>query len=279
MIAPRFDLVALDIDGTLLTSDKRLAGEDADALRAAAERGVRLVLATARPPRGVRWILHELGLLRDETPGDAVTINYNGALVWDARARREIEHTPLDGETASGVVREARAHLPETLVSVEVVDLWHTDRHDPDLSMETGKLFPPDRIGPLEQTLSGGVTKLMLLAKPERLASLRGRVEESFVRTGLASVFVTDPHIVQVAARGVDKGAALARHAQRLGVDRARVLAIGDAGNDVEMLRTAGLGVAMANATRDAMDAADEVLDRTSDQGGVAHALRRFGVI
>ena len=279
MSGPRFDLVAIDVDGTLLTSEKRLSREDADALRAAVARGVRIVLATARPPRGVRWILDEIGLTDAGAPVDAVTINYNGALVWDARSRREVEHTPLSGEVASGVVREAREFQPETLVSVEVVDIWHTDRHDPDLSMETGKLFAPDRVGPLGETLSMGVTKLMLLTRPERLPPLRRRVEDSFVRTARASVFVTDPHIVQIAAHGVDKGAALSRHAARLGVDPSRVMAIGDAGNDVEMLRLAGLGVAMANAERVAMDAADEVLGATNDEAGVAHALRRFGVV
>lgn len=279
MSASPFDLIALDLDGTLLTSEKRVSDEDASALREAMRRGVRVVLATARPPRGVRWVLDTLGALGEGASGDAVTINYNGALVWDARARSAIEHTPLSGEVASDVVREARAMMPDTLVSVEVVDVWHTDRHDPELSMETGKLFQPDRIGPLDETLSVGVTKLMLLARPAYLPALRDRVESSFLRTERASVFVTDPHIVQIAAHGVDKGAALARHAARLGIAPERVFAMGDASNDVEMLRVAGLGVAMANAEDAAKDAADEVIARSNDEGGVAHALRRFGLI
>lgn len=274
-----FDLIAIDLDGTLLTSDKRVSEEDASALREAMRRGVRVVLATARPPRGVRWILEELGALGGGAHADAVTINYNGALVWDARERAPIEHTPLAGEVAREVVREAREMMPDTLVSVEVVDVWHTDRHDPELSMETGKLFPPDRVGPLDETLSMGVTKLMLLARPARLPALRDRVESSFLRTERASVFVTDPHIVQIAAHGVDKGAALVRHAQRLGVDPSRVFAMGDASNDVEMLRVAGLGVAMANAEDAAKRAADEVIARSNDEGGVGHALRRFGFL
>jgi HAD superfamily hydrolase (TIGR01484 family) len=130
----------------------------------------------------------------------------------------------------------------------------------------------------LEATLARDVTKLMLIARPERIPSIRERVRV-FEESRRAGVFVTDPHIVQVAAHGVDKGAALARHAARLGVDRSRVLAIGDASNDVEMLRWAGLGVAMANAEALARDAADETIERTNDQAGAAFALRRFGVL
>lgn len=277
MSAPRFDIVALDLDGTLLTSDKRLNAEDAAALRAAASRGVRVVLATARPPRGVRWLLDELGLLR-EGERHAASIHYNGALVWDALAREALEHTPLAAVTAREVVAHARAHHPETMVSVEVLDVWHTDRHDPALSMETSKLFPPDVVGPLDDVLSRDITKLMLIAEPARIGPLRERIRR-FEQARRAGVFVTDPHIVQVAAQGVDKGAALARLAQRLGVDRSRVLAMGDASNDAEMLRWAGLGLAMANAEQSAKDAADETIAHTNDQAGVAHALRRFGVI
>jgi Cof subfamily protein (haloacid dehalogenase superfamily) len=275
--AAPFDIVAIDLDGTLLTSDKRVSTEDADALRAAIRRGVRIVLATARPPRGVRWILEELGAL-EAGERDGTSINYNGALVWNASERAPVEHTPLDAPTAREVVENARAHHADTMVSIETLDVWHTDRHDPSLSMETSKLFPPDYVGPLEATLARDVTKLMLIARPERIPSIRERVRV-FEDSRRAGVFVTDPHIVQVAAHGVDKGAALARHAARLGVDRSRVLAIGDASNDVEMLRWASLGVAMANAEAGAKQAADETIERTNDQAGAAFALRRFGVI
>lgn len=277
MSAAPFDLVAIDLDGTLLTSDKRVSPEDAVALRAAIARGVRIVLATARPPRGVRWILEELGALH-AGERDGTTINYNGALVWNASERAALEHTPLDASTARDVVAHTRAHHADTMVSIETLDVWHTDRHDPALSMETSKLFPPDYVGPLDETLARDVTKLMLIARPERIPSIRERVR-IFEQSRRAGVFVTDPHIVQVAAHGVDKGAALARHAARLGVDRARVLAIGDASNDVEMLRWAGLGVAMANAEPGAKQAADETIERTNDQAGAAFALRRFGVV
>lgn len=277
MSAAKYDIVALDLDGTLLTSDKRVSPEDASALRTALRRGVRVILATARPPRGVRWILDDLGAMTNGER-DAVSINYNGALVWDAIGRSPIEHTPLDALTAREVVAQARKHHADTMVSVETLDVWHTDRHDPSLSMETSKLFPPDYVGPLDDTLARDVTKLMLITEPGRIPSLRERVR-IFEQSRRAGVFVTDPHIVQVAAHGVDKGAALARHTFRLGVDRSRVLAIGDASNDVEMLRWAGLGVAMANAEPDAKSAADETSTLTNDESGVAAALRRHGVI
>src|SRR5690606_35634842 len=108
---------------------------------------------------GVRWILEELGALT-EGEREAVSIHYNGALVWEARTRTALEHTPLDAATARAVVDDARAHLGDTMVSVETLDVWHTDRHDPALTMATSKLFPPDYVGPLDDTLARDVTKL-----------------------------------------------------------------------------------------------------------------------
>lgn len=277
MSPPRYDLVALDVDGTLLTSDKRLAPEDADALRTAIRRGVRVVLATARPPRGVRWILEELGAFR-EGERDATTINYNGALLWDAARRAAVEHTPLASAIAREIVDRARGRHAGVMVSIETLDVWSADRHDPSLTMATSALFPPDYVGPLDQALAADVTKLMLIAEPARLPDVRAAVR-TFEDSRRAGVFVTDPHIVQVAAHGVDKGAALERYATSLGVPRERVLAMGDAGNDARMLAWAGLGIAMANADADARAAADETIDRTNDEAGIAHALRRFGVI
>ena len=77
-------------------------------------------------------------------------------------------------------------------------------------------------------------------------------------------------------APGVNKGAGLMALARRLDVDASEVMAVGDSSNDVSMLRAAGLGVAVANASEDALAAADYVCRADNDAGGVAEALERF---
>src|SRR4051794_39908176 len=86
---PRIKLVAIDLDGTLLSSRKTITPKTHTAIKAAIATGVKVVLATARPPRSVRSYYEALKL-------DTPTVNYNGALIWDEARRRAVEHVPLD---------------------------------------------------------------------------------------------------------------------------------------------------------------------------------------
>lgn len=262
----RFRLIALDVDGTLLRSDKRLSPRVTQAVRRATEAGVCVVLASARPPRSLSEIHRFLKL-------DTLQINYNGALVHDPVSRRHIHHKPLPPELASRVVRHARRVDRDVVVSLEILDKWYTDHVDETLPTETSKAFTPDFIGPLESFLHVPVTKIMLLATPDRLGRIRGAVVKKFGdELGLA---VSDPHLLQVIHPEADKARALALVAGRYGILPSEVMAIGDAPNDLTMLHWAGLGVAVGNAWDNVRMAADVVVP-PNDDDGVAHAIERF---
>lgn len=272
-------MLALDLDGTLLSADKRLATRDIEAVRAAAAMGVRIVLATARPPRSTRPIYNALGLHYGHPNPHTLTINYNGALTWDMATSQPIEHLPLDPQLSRAVVTAARTADPEVLVWVEILDRWCTDRpHDESNGVrgtETSKTHGPDEIAPLEQILSLPATKIMFLADPAGLAPVYQRVVERFADPGLLACKVSDEHLFSVCSLKADKGAALESLCRRHGVARERVMAIGDAPNDAEMLRWAGLGLAVQDAWPEARAAADQILDNTSDHHAVAEAIER----
>ena len=94
------------------------------------------------------------------------TINYNGALIWDEKRRKAVEHVPLEAAVAKKVIAWARGLYPEMLVSVEIMDKWYTDHYAdlPEYMTETAKQFTPDFIGPLDAFLRVPITKLMLWA-------------------------------------------------------------------------------------------------------------------
>src|SRR5947207_3498813 len=98
---PIIRLVAVDLDGTLLNDSKQITEQTAHALTCLPDRGVQLVIASARPPRSVRQIYRELGL-------STWQINYNGALIWDEPNARAVFHRPLAGKTARQIVDSAR---------------------------------------------------------------------------------------------------------------------------------------------------------------------------
>ncbi len=264
--APPIGLVAIDLDGTLLTCDKKLSLRCVRAIDRAQRQGVAVVIASARPPRAVREIYRLLGL-------DTVQINYNGALIHDAPRKRHIFHRPLPVPLARHVTELARRMDGSIAVSLEILDRWYTDHIVEGLETETSRSFDPDSIAPLHAYLNRPITKLMLLAPPERLAPVRECIGQRF--EGQIGLAFTDPHLIQVHHPGACKARALERVARMYGVDRANVMAIGDAPNDESMLRWAGWGVAVANAWPQARNAAKAIVP-SNDEDGVAFAIERY---
>lgn len=240
---------------------------DAVAVKEAVRRGVKVVIATARPPRSSRPIHQRLGL-------DTPLINYNGALIHDVASDRNVFHQPLCSDTAREVIELARSIEPSVVVGIEVLDKWYTDHDDPAFKTETAKRFKPDYIGPLNLPLSLPVTKLMLLFHAERLQPVREAIVSAF---GEHAAFPqSDATIIQVVNAEVDKGAALARVAEGYGIPAERVCAIGDAPNDTGMITWAGLGCAIASGFGDVMQAADVRLEHTNDQRAVGLAIEKY---
>lgn len=262
----RFDLVAIDIDGTLLRPDKRLAHRVIRTVKEASARGVKVVLATARPPRSVRPIYEALGL-------DTPQINYNGALIHDKHTGRTILHQPLPMKLTSQLIRYARRVDPGVIISVEILDRWYTDHTAHAEGTRTTKRFSPDFIGPLEAFIHKPATKILLQGSPERLGRVKVALCDRYRKR--ASILLCDSNLVQVLHAGADKKVALERIAMSYGIPRSRVMAIGDAPNDERMIRWAGLGVAMQNAWPRIRAAAGAIVGG-NDADGVAEALRRF---
>ena len=258
--------MAIDLDGTLLRCDKQISPRSAQAIAAVLSRGVHVVLASARPPRGVRSFYESLGLA-------SLQVNYNGALIHDAYRQQHVYHQPMTSDLARQVVQVARQVEPNVVIHVEVLDKWYTDRVDPALNVETSRHSSPDHEGPIDTCLMEPVTKLMFLSAPSNLPPVRQAIESNFNRD--VAVMVSDEHVIQVVHRNVDKAEAIRYIATNLGLEAKRVMAIGDAPNDVGMIRWAGLGLAVGNAWPEVRQAADEIINSNNDDG-VAEALDRY---
>jgi len=273
-----FDLIAVDVDETLLNDAGQLPVRNRDALARAREAGTRVVIATARAPRGARPVAAALGL-DEPDPAGAVNplITFNGALTWCFTKRGPIEHFRLPRALAKRLIDAARAAEPSCAVSFEAADKWYTDRDVTQGSGEPG-LSGPDYVGPLSSFLHIQPTKIVFHAPFESLKRVWAQLRDSFVKQGLCQASFSDYTALQVVAPGVSKGAALARLCRRLSVDPQRVMAIGDAPNDSEMLRFAGLGVAVANAWDEVKQLADAVTQADNNDAAVAEAVERFAL-
>jgi Cof subfamily protein (haloacid dehalogenase superfamily) len=262
-------LVAVDLDGTLLNDSKQVTEQTASALACLPDRGVKLIIASARPPRAVRSIYQSLKL-------DTLQINYNGAMVWDEPKQKAMFHRPIAGKLAKQIIEHARDLFEETIVSCEILDKWYTDRADDGShTTETGKMFPPDVICPIHELCRGGVTKLMLLGEPRIILRLEDALAEEF--EGKVTILKTDRDLIQIMHPQVSKATTLAKVAKFYGIPMEQVMAIGDAPNDVGMLQSAAVGIAMDNAHALVKDVADWIAPSNNDHG-VHAALARYGL-
>jgi Cof subfamily protein (haloacid dehalogenase superfamily) len=260
-------LVAIDLDGTLLNSAKQVSQQTVDALRCLPSE-VRVVIASARPPRSVRPIYQSLGL-------STWQINYNGALIWDDPGARPVFHRPMAAELVQRIIAFSRGLFDEVLVSCEIMDRWFTDRADQTHTTETGRLFSPDVIAPYPSFCTQPITKLMLLGRTEMLSELEQALRDLF--DDHISIVQTDRDLIQIMDKRVSKGIALKKVADHYGIRSRQIMAIGDAPNDVGMIKYAGVGVAMDNASEIVKSAADWIAP-SNDDHGVHAALVKFGL-
>ncbi|AZA10511.1 HAD family hydrolase [Corynebacterium gerontici] len=265
-------LVVSDVDGTLITSQERVTQRLRDAI-ALLDGRAQFALATGRPPRWIFPILEQL-------PLRPVCVCANGAVLYDSANDKVLHATNLAPGAMRSIVRTAREALPGGC-SVAVERVGESAFEHP----ETLFVVTPEYIHAWESSEHGVAEEEEILAKPAMKLLLRSEhltASQMLEAVGphipaeLAHVtFSFDGGLLEVSAPGVVKAHALKILAEDLGIDREDVLAFGDMPNDIEMLRWAGHGVAMANADPRVKKAADEVT-AANDDFGVARVLERI---
>ena len=253
-------LVALDIDGTVLDHDGNLPASVPAAIDAVLTAGVPVVLATGRSWHGVRPLVEELGL----PPGWSVASN--GAVVVSFPPERIVRAVTFDPRL---VIERVGALAPEALIAVEEIGVgYRISGHFPEGDL-TGEMV----VEHLDQLGARPVTRV-IVRDPERSDAEFIALADQLGLHGV-SYYVGWSAWLDIAPMGVTKASGLEEVTGELGVAAVDVLAIGDGRNDVEMLRWAGHGVAMGQASPEVIGAADAVTD-SIERDGLVNELRRW---
>jgi Cof subfamily protein (haloacid dehalogenase superfamily) len=267
-----FDLGAFDLDGTVLRRNLRITQETVAALQRLRERGMRLVVATGRRFEDAREHARRLGF----ADGDPV-ICYGGSMV--RRIDGEIlRHRTLPQdlgievlEWAAGRDLHARVFLDGRIVTSPDTPaaLEHLRRNsEPGVSTVDS---------PADWLRDGGAepTKLVIVDRPDDIKGWIGDAQTTFA----GRLFVTRslPHYVEIGSLEGTKASALEFLCERWGIEPGRVLAFGDADNDIDMLRFAGHGVAVGGMTGEVREAADRVVPGVDEDGVAAYVENLLG--
>jgi Cof subfamily protein (haloacid dehalogenase superfamily) len=271
-------LLALDIDGTLLTPRGEITPRTRAVINEARSRGVQIVLVTGRRFGSAYLVLQEYKL-------DVPLISHNGALNKDIRTLETLELHPLEIGTARDIIRTARKHGADMvccndeqcgLGKMAVEGIFESNQSLArylekyrDSVMEVADLVEFIREPPIQIMFSGRCAQM------ESFAGKLHAVMGERIRIFQTRYPQYDLTIIDAVSVRASKGGSVARIAERHGITRAEVMAVGDNHNDLTMLQYAGLGVVMGNA-EDELKELGFAITSSNEEDGVAEAIERF---
>ena len=262
-------MIALDVDGTLLTSRGELTGETVRAIRAAREKGVKVVLSTGRSTQEAVWLTGLAGC-------DGRAVCLGGAAVADMADGRHLRRWDIPDGLAASVLEVLRGKPLARMVFAGEVNLL-----DPYSARHYRKTYPfpayldtvveAEDVSKWLKTNRLPLTKIHAEGAPELFPPL---LEELERLPGL-TLTSSGRDNFEVLAKGVDKGKALCLLGEEWEIPPEEIAAIGDSDNDLAMLRAVGCPVAMGNAS-DRVKAVCTLVTDSNDRDGAAKAIDRL---
>lgn len=271
----RIRMIGLDMDGTLLTTEKELTEHTREVLREAIDRGVVVLPATGRPLAGIPEEVLKF-------PGVRYAVASNGARIVDLKESRVLYEDLVPYETGRRVLEICSRY--DSMLEIyydgvgyaEEEKLKHLDEYVPRLPMAryiASSRRPVADVRAMHEERKAPTDKVQALFRTrEECKKAWKEVEKEIPDIEITGALSNN---IEVNAKGVNKGRGLLILGELLGIHREEIMAVGDGSNDIVMLREAGLGVAMENAT-DEVKAAADVITLSNDQEGAAAAIEKY---
>ena len=269
-LAPK--LIALDLDDTLLNSERQVSEGNARVLRECCERGIYVVLCSGRAKKSVLPFAQSIGIA--DHPYGRYLIAMNGCSVCDVhegeelfvrsiapgiliRAGKEAKKVGLLGQVYAGDRIFFEKETQWTRMDGELCGLENVVVEDFECFLREGTFY-----------------KMLVAGEEATIASLQRRLATLFGES--AVVFTSKPYFLEVLPPACGKGEAIEQLAGFLDIPKEMTLCFGDSMNDESMIRLCGAGVAMINGDDRIKRLARFVTERTNDEDGVAHFIQQY---
>ena len=253
--------IFLDLDGTLNNDEKIITQRTKNALMQAQQQGVRVVLASARPSPGL-YRERDILCLREH---GGILMSYNGGRIVDAASDKVLFETAMDITLTKQILRKLEI-LPVAPILDDGVRFYVTDPKGYKVAYECqNNGMCCTQVENLSDFLAFAPIKILMSVEPARLPGVKARIA-GFLPDEL-TVVQTAPFYLEVIPSCINKGQGVADTCRALGIRPEEAVAFGDAENDIPMLKTAGVGVAMGNASAQVKAAADAVTAGNNEDG------------
>ncbi|ALS21040.1 MULTISPECIES: Cof-type HAD-IIB family hydrolase [Paenibacillus] len=260
----QYQLIALDVDGTLLNDNYELTERTVSTLRRVHEAGSRIVLCTGRAPESSVPIMEQMGF-------EGVLIAHNGAATVETPGSRLLHEFSFPIGHIAGLVQYCRAeHVHFDLNTSWKMYVEHVG--EAEAAMYEKYMAVPERVDDV-LALTVPIVKFTMFGSQEAMDRVERQLASFDLPSSLQAIR-SGAHFIDVMLKSVSKGRALSNLSGMWGIEPSSILAMGNYYNDIDMLRFAGLGIAMGNSPEEVKLAADEVA-LSNNEEGVAEALMR----
>lgn len=264
-----YEIIVLDLDGTLTNRDKVITPRTREALMRAQEQGKIVVLASGRPTAGVEPLARELELARF----GSYILSYNGGMITNCKTGEVVFAAEIPVEANEKIIGLAEEHRVDILTyeGDEII----TNNAECPYAIKESEInhLPLRQVEDMKAYVRFQVPKFLMLDDGDYLVTVEPRVKAAMGKN--FSVYRSEPYFLEIMPKGIDKAQSLERLLGVLGLKREQMIACGDGYNDLTMVKYAGLGVAMENAVLPLRNAADYVT-RSNNDDGVAHVVEKF---
>lgn len=255
-------LIAIDLDGTLLTDEKTISERTKTTIQTAKDLGHEVVIATGRPFRASIQYYKELELA---TP----IVNFNGAYVhhpinkgWGSY------HTPLDLNTAHTIIDAAENFKVKNILA-EVIDDVYLHRHDDTIREIFSMGNPQIKTGNLLELLRDDPTSVLIHPDDDTVDTIREHLSDAHAEVIDHRKWGAPWNVIEIVKSGLNKAVGLKKVSDYYQIPKERIIAFGDEDNDLEMIDYAGHGVAMGNAI-DELKSVSKHVTKTNNEDGIA---------
>lgn len=264
-----YELLVLDVDGTLVNTKKEITERTKEALWECQEQGIKVAIASGRCTEGIRHQAKAIGL--DRFGG--YVISFNGGRITNFATGEVIYYITLP----DGMIHELYDYSKKEHTGILTYDagkiVAHSDT-DPYITIDAKGCDIPIWVPEdFHRDVKFAGNKCILTGDPAHLEKLEKKAAKDF--EGRLSVYRSEGFYLEMMPLGVDKAYGVAKLLERLGYRRSQMVCCGDGFNDLPMIEYAGFGVAMANAPEQLKEKADYVAP-SCDEDGLVDVITRF---
>lgn len=263
-------MLVMDLDGTLLTSEKKILESTKNKIFETIENGNIVVLASGRPGAGIEFIAENLKLHQN----GGYVISYNGAKVKNCLTGDIIFQNSLDNKYLPYLLEFANKN-DLGLSTYHGKNVFAGTKHNEYMEYESRICnMPIIDVKDFVNEINFPIYKCIITAKPE--VAKEKVIELNNILGDKLSIYRSDPFFIEIMSQNVSKSIAIDVLAKKLQIENNNIICCGDGFNDLPMIKYAGIGIAMKNAQEEVKKYADYITKKTNDEGGIEEIIDKF---